>query len=546
MNARTLFSKNLRVVGIALIVVCSFFITLQFEWGQQAFAQKTTVTQVWSEKSDADKASNGTGPDVASLNRVFVDLAKKVSPSVVNIYTKTRIGGGRPRGFGSPNQLPPEDIFRYFFGNPFDNFQMQPQEQQALGSGFVINTDGTIVTNSHVVRNHGKTADSIMIKFNNESEKSIGHEATLVGVDESTDVAVLKLKKPVKNLIVAPLGNSEKTQVGEWVVAIGNPYGHSHSVTKGIVSALGRALDTSSRSEFIQTDASINPGNSGGPLFNLYGEVIGINTAIDARAQGIGFAIPINTAKNVVRQIAEKGEVAQAWVGVTIADLSPQLAKSLGTGDVEGIVIQDVFPGEPAEQAGLKSYDVVTDVNGRKITEARDFIVAIGNVAIGQMANLKVLRDGKSMNIAIKVAKRKSEEELKNRLGGGSTKGAPSKSLTTAKTGLMLTDLTPELRRQLDVNGVMGGVVISQVLPGSPAQAAMLAPGDILVEVNRKPVRNAKEAMKYLSVKQDSYLLKVQRRSASIIVILDMTVRGDDNLTPDFNGGGEDDQDQDR
>jgi len=525
------FFRSLLVLGSACLLIAVTFFQGRVDWSETAYAQKSSGA-IWSEKSESEKNSSGGGFDIAALNRGFVDLAKKMSPSVVNIYTKTRVVGGPQawqggRGPGpGPGQLSPEDMFRYFFGNPFDNFQMPPREAQSLGSGFVINTDGTIITNSHVVRMDGKNADSIMVKFNNESEKSQGHEAKVLGVDETTDVAVLKLKAPKKDLTVAPLGNSDKTQVGEWVVAIGNPYGHAHSVTKGIVSALGRALE-SSRSDFIQTDASINPGNSGGPLFNLYGEVIGINTAIDARAQGIGFAIPINVAKNVVKQIIEKGEVSLGWVGVTIAEVSPEIARSLGISGTEGVMIQDVFQGEPADRAGLRSYDVVVEINGKKISTGREFIMAVGNSSVGQVVNIKLLREGKSLIVPVKVGKRKSETELAKKFGSQSQSPGPTKKSSSGKSGMLLAELTPELRRELDVNGVKGGVVITQIQSGSPAQAAMLSPGDVLVEIDRKAISNVKEAVKLLSTKKDSFLLKVQRRRASIIVFMDMNAVGD-------------------
>jgi len=519
-------SNSLRFVFGGILVFLALTLKIKVEWSEAAFAQKSGSGQVWTEKNESEKASSGSSVDVASLNRAFVDLAKKLSPSVVNIYTKTKVGGGSSRFSRGQGQMNPDDIFKYFFGNPFDQYQSPPREAQSMGSGFVIHGDGTIITNSHVVRMQGKNADSIMVKFNNESEKSKGHEAKVLGVDESTDVAVLKLKNPPKDLVIAPLGNSDKTQVGEWVVAIGNPYGHSHSVTKGIVSALGRALEAS-RSDFIQTDASINPGNSGGPLFNLYGEVVGINTAIDARAQGIGFAIPINTAKNIIKQIIEKGEVSLGWLGVTIGELSPEIANSLGLEGVDGVIIQDVFPGEPADKAGIKSYDVVTEIAGKKISSGRDFIVAVGNLPIGQSAPVKVYREGKFVSLTATIAKRKTEEELAKKFGAPDSRGSSSK-LDAGKTGLMLSELTPELRRQLDVNSLTGGAVITQVMPNSPAAQAMLQQGDVLIEVNRKPVRTVKDAVTLLGAKKDSYLLKIQRRSASIIVFLDMSTGDED------------------
>ena len=513
----------------SLMALVALGITWAMSLSRNVTYADSTPQKIWTEKSEAEKAGSGAKVDAAALNRVFVDLAKNLSPAVVNIYTKTRIaprmdpfGGG---GFGGRGgQGGPDDLFRFFFGNPFGGGgggPSYPQEAQALGSGFVINADGLIITNSHVVRNQGKNADSVMIKFLHDSASGKGSEAKILGVDESTDVAVLKLKSTRKDLVVAPLGASEKVQVGEWVIAIGNPYGHTNSVTKGIVSALGRNLE-SSRADFIQTDASINPGNSGGPLFNLYGEVIGINTAIDARAQGIGFAIPVSTVKNVVRQIIEKGEVTLGWIGVAISEISPQIAKSLGMAEPNGVLIQDVFPGEPADKAGLKAYDVVVGVNGKEIGSTRDFMISVGNLPVGTKTAVKILRDGKPLEVSVTVGKRKSEAELAKKFSKGSG-GSGESGKSAQKTGLLLGEVSPEVRRQLELDPVVKGAVIQRVLNGSPGAAAGLAPGDVITEINRKPIHNAKEADKILSAKSDNYLLKVQRRSASIIVLMDMS-----------------------
>ncbi len=287
--------STLQKLLFSVLAGCAVVLAFQGRIQTSQTADAASNGNLWTERKASDAKASSF--DVGALNKAFTELAATLSPTVVNIYTKTRMS---PR-YGRGGQ---EDFFRYFFGNPFNggmSDQAPPREAQALGSGFVINEDGVVITNSHVVRMNGRNADSIMVKFLDESENTPGHEAKVLGVDESTDVAVLKLKKKRnKPFAVAPLGDSDKLRVGEWVIAIGNPYGHTHSVTKGIVSALGRGLESGNRAEFIQTDASINPGNSGGPLFNLYGEVIGINTAIDARAQGIGFAIPVNTAKSVI------------------------------------------------------------------------------------------------------------------------------------------------------------------------------------------------------------------------------------------------------
>ncbi len=528
-----LFYKSRFFTALAVVSAVLLLGQLRIQWPQEAISADA---KLWTEKTSSEKGK-GNGLDIDALNRVFVDLTAGTSPAVVNIYTKTRVARQQPSmpNFGNGN-MAPDDLFQFFFGNPFGGgggFQPPPREAQTLGSGFAINDQGIIITNSHVVRMSGRNADSVMVKFIGESDRSKGHEATILGVDEGTDVAVLKLKNVKKDLKLLSLGNSDNVKVGEWVIAIGNPYGHSNSVTKGIVSALGRNLEQS-RADFIQTDASINPGNSGGPLINLFGEVVGINTAIDARAQGIGFAIPINTAKSVIKQIIEKGGVTLGWIGVSIADVDPQVAESLGLKNIEGaVLIQDVFPGEPASKAGVKSYDIVTEVNGKKLNSSRDFSILVGNLPVGSKAELKIIRDSKPVNLTVTVAKRKNESELaQNFSQKGQGPSRPSGKQNSA--GLQLAELTSELRSQLDLGPGVSGVVIARVRRGSPASVVGLESGDLITEINRKRVRTVAEAETLLSKKSDSVLLKVQRRQASIIVSLDLR-------EPDT----EDDNDQD-
>lgn len=490
--------------------------TFIFAFGIGAGAMTLINGKLWSEKSPVELKNSSV--DAEALNRPFVNLADTMKPTVVNIYTKTRIGGGRRNPYG--DGAAPDDLFRFFFGNPFGGDMGAPpaREAQALGSGFVINPDGLIVTNSHVVRMSGRNADSIMVKFVSDSPRAAGDEATVLGVDENTDVAVIKLKKKRPDLKVAPLGDSAKLKVGEWVVAIGNPYGHTNSVTKGIVSALGRSLDELDKADFIQTDASINPGNSGGPLFNLVGEVIGINTAVDARAQGIGFAIPINTAKSVIKQIIEKGEVETGWIGVGLADLRPEIARSLGMPNADGALIQEVVPGAPAARAGLRSYDVIVDIDGKKITSARDLSLAVRGAAVGATLTAKYLRDGKPGQAKILITKRQSESSL-------SASPAPRKgpSRLAQKTGLYLTELTSDDRRQMRLHPSLRGVLVQGVMPGSLAQEAGLQANDVITEINRVPSPNLATAEKLLAHKGNAFLLKVQRRTASMIILLDLS-----------------------
>lgn len=526
--------KKFVSLSVFLFLAACFFSKGNLGVGAQASSKNG---KIWTELSGTDKqAKSNPGIDINALNKVTVDLNRNLSPAVVNIYTKTRVATPR-RGFGGGGgPMDTDDLFRFFFGNPFgggDFFSQVPREAQSLGSGFVVSSDGHIITNSHVVRMGGRNADSIMVKFLDDPRNSKGHDAEVMGVDESTDVALLKLKKPKKGLVFAPLGDSEKLQVGEWVVAIGNPYGHQNSFTQGVVSALGRDLEQS-RAEFIQTSASINPGNSGGPLINLFGEVIGINTAIDARAQGIGFAIPINIAKNIVSQIIEKGEVVLGWIGVGMSELTSDIAKSMNLPvETQGVLVQEVFPGEPADKAGIKSYDVVVAVNGKKVSTPRELSLIVGNQPVGSRVQFQILRDGKSRELSVVVARRPTEERFAGRSGGrrqgprGDDSDSSGRQLK--QFGAVLGDLTPEFRRRLDLEPNDSGALILDVREGSPASNAGLRPGDLIVEVNRKLVRNSADAQNLLKNPGASVLLKVQRSSMSMIVVVDMTTKPEES-----------------
>ena len=356
--------------------------------------------------------------DSTSLNRAFTTLALRTSPAVVSIYTKTLARQGGRGGLGSMPRMMPKSIpgmppgfgsgqddFEFFFGNPLGPHPGATiPEAQALGSGFVINDDGYIVTNAHVVSEAGHNADEIMVKFADDDTKGRGkgHRAEIVGVDSVDDVALLKLTDKKTALKFISFGDSDHSQVGEWVVAIGNPYGHSNSVTQGIVSAMGRDLD-GTRTDFIQTSASINPGNSGGPLVNLNGEVIGINTAIDPRAQGIGFAIPINTVKGVIAQLMKSGHVDRAWLGIGIQDLNEEIVGYMRLKDTEGVLVKAIEPGQAAAKAGLQQYDVITKINDRPIANSKDVFRSMDQLAAGTSANVEVIRDQKKLMVKVEL-----------------------------------------------------------------------------------------------------------------------------------------------
>lgn len=336
--------------------------------------------------------------ELKRLNTTFTDLAAQVSPAVVSIYTKSslRRSGvpGTPKGPGDAPEL--------YFNHPFSQRPMALPPRESLGSGFVINAEeGYIVTNAHVIRTIGRDADEILVKFVGE-ERSKGHPARVLGVDEISDVALIQLTEKKPGLKAIPLGDSGQSKVGEWVLAVGNPYGHSHTVTQGIVSAMGRNLE-GVRSDFLQTSASINPGNSGGPLINVDGEVIGINTAIDPRAQGIGFAIPINTAKKVIADLASKGRVARAWMGIAIEDVTDEVAGLMRLKETGGVLVREVMPNQAAAKAGMEPYDVITKINGEEVKTVHDLYRQVEKLQIGQTAKVEVLRGAQAKNLKVQM-----------------------------------------------------------------------------------------------------------------------------------------------
>jgi serine protease Do len=364
-------------------------------------------------------------------------------------------------------------------------------EQRGVGSGFVISRDGYILTNNHVV----EEADQIKVKLSNGNE----YKGKVVGRDPKTDLALLKIEG-VSDLHPLDLGNSEDLKVGNWVVAVGSPFGLEQTVTAGIVSAKGRVIGSGPYDNFIQTDASINPGNSGGPLINMKGEVVGINTAIVAEGQGIGFAIPINMAKDIAGQLQNKGHVTRGWLGVTIQEVTPDLAKSFGLKEKKGALVAQVSPGSPAEKAGIEQGDIILEFDGKKISEANDLPRIVASTPVGKSSDLKLSREGKVMDRSIKVGEM-------NEKGEAARVSSPQPSL-----GITVQNLTPEIAQELGLKK-SGGVVVTQVESGSPADEAGIQTGDVIREVNRKPVKNADDFLERIQkIKgQDNILLFIQR-----------------------------------
>ena len=432
----------------------------------------------------------------------FTDLAQKAKPGVVNIRTvKIVKGGGR--------------VFRHFFGKPFgDNdpfkdffgpdMRQDPQrefKQRSLGSGFIIDRKGYIVTNNHVVEN----ADQIKVKLTNEKE----FDAKIVGRDPKTDLALIKIAAS-SDLVPLKIGDSDALKVGTWVVAIGSPFGLEQTVTAGIVSAKGRIIGSGPYDDFIQTDASINPGNSGGPLINMKGEVVGINTAIIASGQGIGFAIPINLADGIIAQLKTSGEVTRGWLGVGIQDLTPELAEYYKVKDKKGVLVTHVFKGDPADKGGIKVKDIIIKIDRKLVPTARELSGTIAGIAVGKKIAILLIRDGKEKTVYIKVAKRKDDESLVSK-----------ETESSNGLGLMASELTPEIAKQLGFDENEMGVMITGVKPGSKGELAGVRQGDLIKEINRKSVSTLNDYQKKMQKikKGETIHLLIKRSRIGFIVI---------------------------
>lgn len=420
---------------------------------------------------------------LSQFEQELTAIVEAVSPSVVTIFATQETTG---------------------IEAPFPFFGIPPQERRSLGSGVIIDhRKGKfyILTNSHVVQN----ARDIRVRFDKHTEK----RARIVGTDPKTDVAVIEVDdKDIPNPQgkVAKLGDSDKLKVGQLVIAIGNPYGLERTVTVGVVSALKRAIGITQYESFIQTDAAINPGNSGGPLVNIRGEVIGINTAILAEGQGLGFAIPINLAKWVADQLIEKGRVVRGWLGVVIQDITPDMAESLGV--KEGVIIAQVMPGSPADKGGLRVGDIVVEVDGQRVSEVRELQFKIMRTPPGKEINMKVIREGKEIALSIKVGEMPEDRQV----GEGEQ--------TQTDIGLMLRELTPEEERRFGVKGLL----VVGVAPNSLAMQSGILPGDIILQVGNRPVFSVKDFQQSIEALRQggksNALLLIRRRGSNIFLVL--------------------------
>jgi len=446
----------------------------------------------------------------------FVPLAEKLEPVVVNISTTQGAPKSPARGQPSPSpdpfggqdpfggNDPFSDFWRRFFGDQFGAPGGPPAApRRGLGSGFIIDQKGLVLTNNHVVEN----ADKITVKLSDERE----FDAKVVGRDPKTDLAVIQINDGKGKFPAAPLGDSSRLQVGEWVVAMGSPFGLDNTLTAGVVSAKGRQIGAGPYDNFIQTDASINPGNSGGPLVNLRGEVIGINTAIFSRTGGnlgIGFAIPINSAKEILPELINKGKVTRGWLGVSIQRITPEIAQALGLEKNQGALVSSVVEGSPAAQAGVQAGDVIVDFAGERIDDSSKLPAIVARTEVGKNVNMTVLRDKKRMPLSVKIAELKEEEVVAS---------APQ----SGNLGMTVQNMTPELAKTLGLNRAEG-VVITSVEPQSTAAEAGLQRGDVILEVDRKKISNAAELRKTLDGAKPgaNLLFLIQRGGNSVFLAL--------------------------
>jgi len=493
MKSRTLVA-TLAAAGLIAGGAAAWHGQLEGPYGLAHAAQSTAAPGV---------AAPAANPRASSLPlNGFTDLVAQYGPAVVNVTVEgtTKVAAG-PR-IEIPGMDPDDPMFQFFRG--FRGFQQGPQQSVPMrgeGSGFIVSPDGYILTNAHVVDH----ANEVDVRLTDRRE----YKAKVIGVDKQSDVALVKIA--AKDLPTVKLGNSRDAKVGEWVVAIGSPYGFENSVTAGIVSAKSRSLPDATYVPFIQTDVAVNPGNSGGPLFNLSGEVIGINSQIYSRTggyQGLSFAIPIEVAMNVKDQLMKHGHVTRGHLGVTVQEVNATLADSFGLDRPRGALVASVDPSSPAAKAGVKVGDIILAFNGNPIERSSDLPLVVANTAPGQKANVQIWRDGGQKTLTVAAGESKDENVASNDEGGTAGHG---------KLGLAVRPLTPEEREQ---NDGQGGLLVEQV-SGAAAHAG-LQPGDIVLSLNGKPVHSARELREQADKSGKHVALLVQRNDRQLFVPIDL------------------------
>ena len=494
--------KNKRLVLPLLAVVA----LMSFVIGVMISSSLRITPAIKATEKGVDESS---GYSPINNSQVFVKLAEKLMPATVNIST-TKIVKRSKRS----NQQPfrEGDPFRDFFGDEFFDkfFGQMPQRDyklRSLGSGFIIDEEGYIITNNHVI----EEADEIKVRLSDKEE----YDAKIVGKDIKTDIALIKIDPP-NGLPFVKLGNSDELKVGEWVMAIGNPFGLSQTVTVGIVSAKWRKIGAGPYENFIQTDAAINQGNSGGPLFNTRGEVVGVNTAIFSTSGGnigIGFATPINLAKNVVEQLKEKGKVVRGWLGVVVQMVTPELAESFGLEQRKGALVADVEEDGPADKAGIKKGDIILTFDGKEIKEMNDLPLIVAQTSVGKQAKITFLRNGKTLTKKVRIEELK-EEKTYDIAGKESRKDL----------GMEVSELTRELARRYRVSETRG-VLVTHVESDSSADLAGIREGDVIIEVNREPVEDLEKYYKAIKKAEKGnkilFWVKRERSSQFVVITLD-------------------------
>ncbi len=439
----------------------------------------------------------------------FTEIVEDAKNSVVNISTKTKAQKSKSRSNHPMPNFPDGselgELFDKFFKN--DEFSEQRRDTQSLGSGFIISEDGYILTNNHVVEG----ADEVIVRLNNREE----YVAKIIGTDKASDIAVLKVE--AENLPVLKFGNSDELKVGEWVLAIGSPFGFDHSVTAGIVSAIGRSLPRDNYVPFIQTDVAINPGNSGGPLFNLDGEVVGINSQIYSRTggfMGLSFAIPIELAIDVASQIKQNGRVSRGWLGVLIQEVTRELAESFGMDSPQGALVAKVLENSPASEAGLQVGDVIVEYNGKKVIRSSGLPPLVGRSAVGKDAKVTIIRDQSRQQIKVKIA------ELPTSLTQAAyTPNAENEPRENTALGMSVKDLTKSARKKLKVES---GVEVTDVESDSSAREAGIIRGDIISMIDNQAVTSVED---FKQITEDlksgkSVALLVQRQSGPVFLAI--------------------------
>jgi serine protease Do len=452
---------------------------------------------------EADRPTTETAPATAPVGYLapnFAELADRVLPSVVSVYSTEVSEPGEGRG------APRDPFHNFFFGprmGPDNDREPEPMVRQSSGSGFFISAEGEILTNYHVIEG----ASKIEVQLDDDTR----YRVDIIGRDPATDLALLKVQKPDQEFSHLRLGDSEGVRVGQWVMAVGNPLRMDHTVTVGVVSAKGRVLGLSDSSfeNFIQTDAAINLGNSGGPLVNLSGDVIGINTAINAAGQNLGFAIPVNTAHQILSQLRERGRVVRGYLGITVTNLDQETADAFNLDSRDGALVQEVLEDHAADKGGVRHGDIILEIDGKPVEDTRDLIDTVSSMPPGTKVELLINRNGRRTTLTVELEERVREGEQPE--GDDSTR---DEDQATARVGVTVTELTQRVRQGYGIDENIDGVVITRVRAVSPAGEEGLREGDVIIEANGRPVNTTDELFEVIDdVDEGGYLRLYVHRS---------------------------------